>query len=104
MSRERKQSTSDFHDNDSNPIDVSGHDLGGSNEESQNGDNIKACDSANVHLFIVLRLIITCATRSVLLKFKQKNGQPGDGRQAWLALKTRIRILLASVGEHFCVV
>ena len=35
----------------------------------------------------MLRLTTTGAARSVLLNFKRKNGQPIDGRQAWLALK-----------------
>ena len=47
----------------------------------------KAWDSANEYVFSVLRLTTTGAARSVLLNFERKNGQPSDGRQAWLALK-----------------
>ena len=56
---------------------------------SQHGDDMKAWESANEHLFCVLRLIITGVARSVLLKLKRKNGQPGDGRQAWFAYKNK---------------
>ena len=35
----------------------------------------------------MLRLTTTGAARSVLLNFERKNGQPIDGRQAWLTLK-----------------
>ena len=40
-----------------------------------------------MYLYSVLRLTTTGAARSVLLNFEQKNGQPSDGRQAWLVLK-----------------
>ena len=76
-------------DNDSNPNYLSCHDSGSLNEERQNNDDIKAWDSANEYLFSALRVTITGAARSVLLKFEQKNGRPGDGRHAWLALKNK---------------
>ena len=101
-SREEEVNTSDLYDNDCNPSDVSGHDSGSINEESQNSDDVKTWGSANEYLFSVLRLTTTGAACSVLLKFKRKNGRSGDGRQAWLALKTSIRTPLVSVGEHFC--
>ena len=41
------------------------------------------------HLFSVVRLTTTGAARSVLLKFEERNGQPGKGRNAWLALKNK---------------
>ena len=76
-------------DNDSNPSDVNGHGSGSINEESQNSDDTKAWDSENKHLFSVLWLTTTDEACSVLLKFEQKNGRPGDGRQVWLALKNK---------------
>ena len=76
-------------DNDYNPSYLSCHDSGSLNEERQNNDDIKAWDSANEYLFSALRLTITGAARSVLLKFEQTNGRPGDGRYAWLALKNK---------------
>ena len=54
-----------------------------------------------ITLFSVFRLTTTGAARSVLLKFEPRNGQPGNGRQAGLALNTSIRIFLVSVGKHF---
>ena len=70
-SGEGKGNISDLGDNDSNSSDVSGHDSGSLNKP-QNNDDIKAWDSANEHLFSVLRLTTTGTGRSVLLKFEQK--------------------------------
>ena len=39
-SREKEVNTSDLYDNDCNPSDVSGHDSGSINEESQNSDDV----------------------------------------------------------------
>ena len=85
-----------------NPSDVNGHNSGGLNEEPQNSDDIKAWDSANEHLFSGSRLTRIGATRSILLKLERKNGRPGDGRQAWLTLKSKYPNTYCSVGEHFC--
>ena len=57
--------------------------------EPSNVDDIKAWDSANEHLFSVLRLTRTVAARSVLLQFEPKYGRPGDGNQAWLVLQSK---------------
>ena len=57
--------------------------------EPSNVDDIKALDSANRHLFSVLRLTTAGAARSVLRQFKPKYGRPGDGKQAWLALQSK---------------
>ena len=59
-------------DNGSNPSGVSGNGSGRLNKESQNSDGIKAWDSANEHLFRILRLTTSGASRSVLLKFEQE--------------------------------
>ena len=72
--------------NGSNPSDASDHDLGSLNEELQNNDDILARDSANKYVFSVLRL-----TTTGVLNFEQKNGRPGDGRQARLTFKNRYR-------------
>ena len=58
-------------------------------EEPQNSEDIKAWDRENEHLFSVLKLATTGVVCCVLLKFEQNNGRPGDGRQAWLALKNK---------------
>ena len=50
--------------------------------EPSNVDDIKIWDSADEHLFSVLRLTTTGAARSVLLQFEPKCGRPGDGKQA----------------------
>ena len=60
-----------------------------SDEKPRSIDDIKAWDTANEHLFSVLRLTTTGAARSVLLKFEPRNGQPGNGREAWLTLKNK---------------
>ena len=74
------------------PIGGSDYDTGNIDEcEPSNVDDIKAWDSANEHLFSVLRST-TGATRSVLLQllqFEPKYGRPGDGKQAWLALQSK---------------
>ena len=57
--------------------------------EPSNVDDIDAWDSANEHLFSVLRLTTTGAARSVLLQLEPKPGRPGDGKQAWLALQSK---------------
>ena len=102
-SREGERNTSDLDDNDPNHSDMTGHDSGSLNKESQNSGDIKAWDLANEYLFSVLRLATTTgAVRGVLLNFERKNGQPDGDRQAWLAFENNIRILLASAGEHFC--
>ncbi|CAM9100972.1 unnamed protein product [Ascophyllum nodosum] len=50
---------------------------------------MNAWDSANEHLFSVLRLTTKGAARSVLLQFEPQHGRPGDGKQAWLALQSK---------------
>ena len=57
--------------------------------EPSNVDDINAWDSANEHLFSVLRLTPTGAARSVLLQFEPKYGRPEDGKQTWLALQSK---------------
>ena len=58
-------------------------------ERPSNIDDIKAWNSANEHLFSVLRLTTTDAARSVLLQFEPKYGRPEDGKLAWLALQSK---------------
>ena len=84
-----EDNASDIDGNDSNPSEVSAVGSRNSDEEPSNIDDIEAWNTANEHLFSVLRLITTGATQSVLLKFEPKNGQPGNGREAWLALKNK---------------
>ena len=55
----QEENTSDLDDNDSSPTDVSGHDSGSLNEDTENSDDIKAWDSANENLFGVFRLTTT---------------------------------------------
>ena len=58
--------------------------------EPSNVDDIKAWDSVNEHMSSILRLTITGgAARSVLLQFESKYGKPGDGKQAWQALRSK---------------
>ena len=76
-------------DNDSNPSEVSAVGSRNSDQEPSNSDDIEAWDTANEHLFSVLRLTTTAAARSVLFRFEPKNGQPGNGREVWLALKNK---------------
>ena len=52
-------------------------------------DDTKAWDTANNHLFSILRLITTGAAHSVLLKFESRNDQPGNSKEAWLTLKNK---------------
>ena len=93
--KDREENTCDFDDNDSNPSEVSAHESRDSNEEPNNSDDMKAWGSANEHIFInVLRFTTTGPVQSVLLKFEPRNGQPGNGREAWLVLKKQ-------VSEHF---
>ena len=64
-------------------IDGSDYDAGYIDKrEPSNVDDIQAWDSANEHLFSVLRLTTTGAARSVQLQFEPKNGRPRDGKQA----------------------
>ena len=84
----------DFDDNDSNPSEVSAYGSHNSDEDPNNSDDIKAWDTANEHLFSVLRLTTAGAARSVLLKFEPRNGRPGNGREGRIALKKRVL-------EHF---
>ena len=88
-SREGGGNASNIDDNDSNPSEVSAVGSRNSDEEPSSSDDIEAWDTANEHFFNVLRLTTTGAARSVLLKFQPKNGQPGNGREAWLALKNK---------------
>ena len=85
--RQAEENTSDFDDNDPSPSEVDADGSRSSDEEPSNSDDIKAWDTANEHVFIVLGLIISGAGRSVLLKLEPRDGQPGNGREAWLALK-----------------
>ena len=72
------------------PIDGSDDETGYIDERKpSNIDDINAWDSANEHLFGVLRLTTTGAARSVLLQFEPKPGRPGDGKQALLALQSK---------------
>ena len=84
-----EETASDINDNDySNLSEVSAVGSPNSNEQPSNSDNIEAWDTANEHLFSV-RLTTLGPARSVLLKFEQKNGQPRNGREAWLASKNK---------------
>ena len=72
------------------PIEGSDYDTSNIDErEPSNFDDINAWDSANEHLFSVLRLTTLGAAQSVLLQFEPKFGRPGDGKQAWLALQSK---------------
>ena len=68
------ENASDIDDNDSNPGEVSAVGFRDSDEKPSNNDDIEAWDTANEHLFSVLRLTTTGAAQSVLLKFEPKNG------------------------------
>ena len=88
--REGEENASDIDDSDSNSSDVSAGGSRNSDEEPSSSDGIEAWDTANnEHLFSVLRPTTTGVAQSVLLKFEPKNGQPGNGREAWLALKNK---------------
>ena len=80
ISSSREENTIEGSDDETGCIDE---------HETSNDDDINAWDSANEHLFSVLRLTITGAARSVLLQFEPKYGRPGDGKQAWLALQSK---------------
>ena len=84
-----EENSSGVDDNDSNPSEVSAVGSRNSDEEPSISNDIEAWDTANEHLFSVLRLTTTGAAQSVLLKFEQKNSQPENGREAWLALKNK---------------
>ena len=79
----------DFNDNGSSPCKVTYHGSHNSYEESHNSNSTKVWDSANEHLFCVLILNTPGAARRVLLNFEPRNDQPGNGKQAWLALKNK---------------
>ena len=70
--RSREEDTIEGSDDETRYIDE---------REPSNVVDIKTWDSANEHLFGVLRLT-TGAARSVLLQFESKYGRPGDGKQA----------------------
>ena len=76
----REEDTTEGSDDDTGNIDE---------REHSNVDDIKAWNSANEHLFSVLRLTTTGAARSVLLQFELKYKRPGDGKRAWLALQSK---------------
>ena len=78
--RSRKEDPNEGSDGDTGYIDE---------REPSNVNDINAWDSANEHLFSILRLTTTSATRSVLLQFEPNCGRPGDGKQAWLALQSK---------------
>ena len=54
-----------------------------------NSDDIKAWDSANEHLCSILRLTHNQCSPWCIAEIRTKNSRPGDGRQAWLALKNK---------------
>ena len=81
--------TSDFDNNDSNPSEVSADGSRNSDKEPNNSGDVGTWDTANEHLFSVLRLTTTGAARSVLLKFEPRNDRPGNGGQTWLTLKNK---------------
>ena len=76
----REEDTTEGSDDDTGNIDE---------REHSDVDDIKAWNSANEHLFSVLRLTTTGAARSVLLQFELKYNRPGDGKRAWLALQSK---------------
>ena len=80
---------SDADDNDSNPSEVNADGSRNSDEEPSSNGDIEAWDTANEHLFSMLLLTTTGAARSELLKFEPRNGRPGNGGEAWLALKKK---------------
>ena len=80
ISRSREENTIEGSDDETGCIDE---------HEPSNDDDINAWDSANEHLFSVLRLTTTGAARSLLLQFEPKYDRPGDGKQAWLALQSK---------------
>ena len=65
--RSREEGLNEGSDDDTGYIDE---------HEPSNVDDIKAWDSANEHLFTVLRLTTTGVARSVLLQFEPKYGRP----------------------------
>ena len=76
-----EESTSDFDDNDLSPSEVSADGSRNSDEEPNNSDDIEAWDTANEHLFNVLRLTTAGTAQSVLLKFEPRNGRLGNDRE-----------------------
>ena len=71
---------SDFDNDDYNPTEVTGHNLGSLIDEPHNSDAIKAGGSANERLFSGLRLPSTDAARSVVWRFEPMYSQPADGK------------------------
>ena len=68
------------------PIEGSDNDTANSDERGpSNVNDTKAWDSANEHLFSILRL----TTRTTQKVFEPKFGKPGDGRKAWLAYQSK---------------
>ena len=84
-----KKNTSDCDDHDFNPSKLSAYGSRNSDEKPSSSDDIKAWNTANEQLFSVLRLTITGAAYSVLLKFELRTGKPGNGRETKLALKNK---------------
>ena len=68
----REENASDIDDNYSNPSEVSAVGSRNSDEEPRNNDDIEAWDTANEHLFSLLRLTTTGTARDVLLKSEPK--------------------------------
>ena len=69
-----------FDDDNSNPIEVTGHKLGSLDDELHNSDATKAGDSAIERLFSGLRLTSTDTARRVVWRFEPKYSQPADGK------------------------
>ena len=78
--RSREEDRNEGSDGDTGYIDE---------HKPSNVDEMKAWDSANEHLFSILRLTTTGAAQSVLLQFEPKYDRPGGGKQAWLALHSK---------------
>ena len=94
---------SGFDDDDSNPTEVTGQNLGSLNDESYNSDAIKAGGSANERLFSGLRLTSTDAARNVVWRFKPKYSQSADGKGLACVKKQKIGTPLVSADKHVCV-
>ena len=61
-----EENTCDSDNKTSNLSEVSAHESRNSDKEPNNSDDIEAWDSANEHLFRILRLTTTGAARGVL--------------------------------------
>ena len=81
---------------------IGAHGLGNLDEEPHNSDGIEIWGPANEYLFSVLRLATTDVARSVLLNFETKTVSQETVVKSGFPYKTSIRILLASLGDHFC--